>query len=172
MYWRSVPLVIALASLAGCTASNVPSQLSRDHPASPAADQTPPPPRSTTLAVSHAAALPKPPAADQASGSGGHDHATTASPAAPSPGPFHVHNPGDARPTAGGASQAAVGGKLYVCPMHPEVVSADPNARCPKCSMKINKPKAGAVPTAAGAPATVPSTPATQSGHSGHGEGH
>lgn len=29
---------------------------------------------------------------------------------------------------------------LYMCPMHPDVTSNDPTARCPRCGMLINKP--------------------------------
>lgn len=31
-------------------------------------------------------------------------------------------------------------GQVYSCPMHSEVTSKDPEDRCPKCNMKINKP--------------------------------
>jgi hypothetical protein len=46
---------------------------------------------------------------------------------------------------------------LYACPMHADVTSMNPNDRCPKCGMKINKPvKRGTSPAtkpgAGGAP--------------------
>lgn len=30
---------------------------------------------------------------------------------------------------------------VYVCPMHPEVTSKDPKARCPKCKMFLEPKK-------------------------------
>jgi Cu(I)/Ag(I) efflux system membrane fusion protein len=51
-------------------------------------------------------------------------------------------------PPAGGPAQ-------YTCPMHPEVVTTDPAARCPECHMKLvpraPAPAADAAPPAAGA---------------------
>jgi hypothetical protein len=40
------------------------------------------------------------------------------------------------------ATKPAAGGR-YVCPMHDQVTSDDPNARCPICSMRL-VPKKGA----------------------------
>ena len=52
---------------------------------------------------------------------------------------------------------------LYACPMHSEITSANPNDKCPKCKMKINKPV-----KAAPSPATAPA----DGGHVGHGNEH
>ncbi len=46
-------------------------------------------------------------------------------------------------PPAAGADPAAmppVGDGVLACPMHPEVTSKDPTARCPKCGMKLVAP--------------------------------
>ena len=37
------------------------------------------------------------------------------------------------------ASAVDAGVAVYTCPMHPEVRETDPNARCPKCGMKLEK---------------------------------
>jgi membrane fusion protein, copper/silver efflux system len=36
-------------------------------------------------------------------------------------------------------AQQAEGDALYQCPMHPEEVSTDPESRCPKCGMRLEK---------------------------------
>lgn len=51
---------------------------------------------------------------------------------APEPHGGHTQ---DAEVPAAPPSQA-----LYACPMHPHVTSIDPEARCPECGMRINKP--------------------------------
>lgn len=40
---------------------------------------------------------------------------------------------------ANGHGSTTQGEAIYACPMHPEVTSNDPNARCPKCGMKLEK---------------------------------
>ncbi|HEY0709223.1 MAG TPA: efflux RND transporter periplasmic adaptor subunit, partial [Polyangia bacterium] len=47
----------------------------------------------------------------------------------------------------------------YHCPMHPEVTSDDPNARCPKCGMKLEPRPAVAPTSTAAAPATDAGVP-------------
>lgn len=50
-----------------------------------------------------------------------------------------------------GPAPEAAQRELYVCPMHPAVTSADPNAKCPLCGMKLVKAAPGAAPTAGSA---------------------
>jgi hypothetical protein len=50
------------------------------------------------------------------------------------------------QPATQPATRPSEGPQLYACPMHPQVTSADPNARCPECGMKINKPVAAPAP--------------------------
>jgi hypothetical protein len=38
------------------------------------------------------------------------------------------------------ATTAPAGTMLYACPMHADVTSTNPNDRCSKCGMKVNKP--------------------------------
>lgn len=60
----------------------------------------------------------------------------TAVPAAASPA-----KPGT--PVAAGTAAAAAA--TYVCPMHPEVTSKDPEAKCSKCGMDLVKKDDGKV---------------------------
>ena len=125
---KSLSVCAASLFLAGC-AQTTPLVVGSDHPASadaPAAPLTPP---STTLAISDTAATTSPPSGTPAA-HGGHDtshtHATHASAPASS-----------ANATTQPAAPA-----VYVCPMHPEVVSDKPGT-CPKCKMDLVK-KGGA----------------------------
>lgn len=53
------------------------------------------------------------------------------------------------------ASATAAGAPLYTCPMHPDFVTTDPKARCPKCGMKLVPKGADAAPQE-GVPGLVP----------------
>lgn len=166
MSWRIAPpcaLLVALAGCAGTATPNVPD----DHPASVRAEATPLPPRSTTLAISTgvtSAASAGAPAAPQ------HDHSAHGGHDAHGAAPTAAQSGQPPTPATGGATAAGA----YVCPMHPEVVSAKADDRCPKCKMKLRAKLGGATPTtaapaAAAAPATTPAAPGGHlHDHGGH----
>lgn len=132
--------LIAIATLAwGCTPGAYIHDVNPNHPAGPSAPEGMLPAPSRTLAIEDApspsgeAAMP-----DDAHSGGGMDHGT--------------HREGATQSSSQQSDEA-----LYQCPMHADVTSRDPERRCPKCNMKINKPvKDGG------------STPGHE-GHGGHG---
>jgi hypothetical protein len=93
----------------GCSSSQLPS--SSQHPASPDAPQAPLP------AVGRALSEPAEPEAMAAHSPDGHAHE-------------------GGMPTATPVDQADQDAKSWTCPMHPEVVQAEPG-KCPKCGMKL-----------------------------------
>jgi hypothetical protein len=128
---RACMIVLVLA-LCGCATSYTELSFPSDHPANPAAAETVPLSRSRTLDLATAEPITPAPAtsamkhagngadADQSAQHGHGDAPAT-----------HEH---DAPTTA--PSDGAV---ISVCPMHPEVTSDKPDARCPKCGMKLVK---------------------------------
>jgi hypothetical protein len=176
-----VASALGLVLFTGCASAPVIEPLPADHPANPAAAEVEPPPPSQTLALNnagvHGLANPKSTAANHPAGATGdghaHHHNAEAQPqpraADPDPGGSVTSNPHAHHGNHGGAAatRPATTQPLYVCPMHPEVVSSNPNDRCPKCGMKINKPLRPTSP-----PAQVPAAPAPAGGldaHKGHG---
>jgi hypothetical protein len=157
---------LSLALLSGCTGPVRNVQPGPEHPASPSAVEATLPPPSETLAVDTSTA-PRgeaegavPPQVQQPGGdaatAGGHDHAAT-------PG-----NSGTSAGPGGAAATSRMAATLYACPMHPEVTSTNPNDRCPKCGMKINK----AVKVAATAPTAAPAARNAPAQHQhDHGRG-
>jgi hypothetical protein len=111
MYAKILAAACAAALLGGCAGGTGGTRPAADHPANPRAASAPLPPVSTTLSI--ASTQPSQRAAD-ANGAQSHSH----------------HQP----PATAPATRDAV---VYVCPHHPEVTSTDPNARCPKCHMKL-----------------------------------
>ncbi|MCI0364477.1 MAG: hypothetical protein L0Y44_13620 [Phycisphaerales bacterium] len=110
--------IVTAVILVGCAGRYIEPSPSLDHPANPAAAEAVPPVRSQTLDL--AAAEPVTPAkAPSDMEHARHGHAGHES----------------AKPTATPSDSAI----LYVCPMHPEVTSDKPDARCPKCGMKLVK---------------------------------
>src|SRR5262245_2935456 len=110
-------VILAGALLSGCAASYSEPVLSTDHPANPSAIESPEPARSETLDLAAADPIvPVQPA--PAKGMGQVES-----------GQMH-HAPAASEPA---------GNALYVCPMHPEVTSDQPDQRCPKCGMKLKK---------------------------------
>jgi len=133
-------LVVIAALTWGCTPQAYIHDLKTDHPAHPDAQ---------------AGMLPRPstgPAVGDPTSPGGEDETEH------DVGSKGRMNHGDHRAGGdkfgSGRGEGQAGEALYQCPMHPEVTSRDPERRCPKCNMKINKPIKGGG-----------STP----GHEGHG---
>src|SRR5687768_948741 len=153
------PLVAAVAGmlLAGCATNPELPSLAEDHPANPQAAASPLPHPSQTLALDTSSPAPQQqpkPAMEQGGG---------AKPIT-DPGAHHHHASESVRPkeTATPAA-AATSTATHICPMHPEVVSSDPNTRCPKCGMKVNKPKP---------PSAAAETKPGHDPHEGHKGGH
>ncbi|MDQ3439454.1 MAG: hypothetical protein M3478_03795 [Planctomycetota bacterium] len=163
---KSISLLTASLLLAGCGRTTA-MVLGPDHPASPDAPVAAVPPPSTTLAVTNAPASPPPADAHAGHGPAPMNHAGH--------GATHTNHAGHgaahgrtaaSQPSAESPTTQAHARVMHVCPMHPKVISTNPNDRCPECNMKINKPvKQGA------APSTAPATPAG-GGHAGHGDEH
>lgn len=188
-------LLVALGAglFTGCATRSTPRPLSADHPANPDAMSAPASPPSTTLAIDEPVRSSPPagmggmqhgemrPGAMQPGGmqsggmrhgSGGMDHGAADADSAMRgmQDENHRGHGADARSTPSPAPQPATtqpsaGQALFACPMHPKVTSTNPNDRCPKCNMKINKPvKKAAMPTAG---AVQPAD-----GNAGHGSEH
>ena len=75
--------------------------------------------------------------------------------------------PGVVPPEVRKPATAPAGVTMYACPMHADVTSTNPNDKCPKCGMKINKPLK---PTSAAATKPAGGAPAEQHQHD-HGGG-
>jgi hypothetical protein len=131
--------LVAIAVLAGgCTPQAYLHDANPDHPAHPGAQVGMLPGPSTTLAIGDAHSADVEGGMPQGVGSEERiDHG------------------------AGGAEAdpREAEGALYQCPMHPKVTSRDPQRRCPKCNMKINKPVKD-----------DGSTPPGREGHGGHSQ--
>ena len=149
-------LSLALALFAGgCATTRTETELPLTHPANPAGASAALPRASTTLDVAMAdPILPARESAPAGADGGGTDHAAMGHGAH---GATHA-----AAPPAASSNQAS-GQTLYMCPMHPEVTSTNPNDRCPTCNMKINKPIKGKAQAAA-----TPEKSAVQESHGAH----
>ena len=113
---RLLLLLILPLLVMGCTAPVEPAPLSPGHPASPQALEAEAPARSQTLSFQ---AVPPSPAEARAEHIGHAGHGMAAR---------NGSAPAATRPAT---TQAA-----YVCPMHPEVTSAQPG-KCPQCGMNL-----------------------------------
>jgi hypothetical protein len=118
--------MLTVVALTGCAARYTEPALSADHPANPDAAQV-----STSAQPSHRTL----------------DLSQTDPIASMPEGPKTRHEDHGAGHTdQHSAPDQSTGAALYVCPMHPEVTSDQPNQRCPKCGMKLKKREAGGQP--------------------------
>ncbi len=116
----AVPVVVLAG--AGCAGCYTEPRLSDDHPASTAGAAAPERERVGRLDASAAEPVGETRAAAGDTPAAGHDHAG------------HDH----AGHEQAGHDAPAAAVAVYTCPMHPEVVSAEPG-RCPKCGMALVK---------------------------------
>lgn len=140
-------LIATLLALGGCAASYFEPTLSADHPASPTAEEAPPPTRWHTLDLATAdqvAPAEAKPGMDHAGhGVGAKDESPPREHGADGDG--HKHD--GSTPTAAPKSdEGAAAATIYACPMHPEITSDKPDQRCPKCGMKLVKKNGGKQP--------------------------
>jgi hypothetical protein len=128
---RNVPLLL-IPLLMGCAPRILPLNLPENHPASP----------SGVIAENYG-------------------HSTTLDVAASDPIAREDEMVSSRQEDSHGGPVSAEekGGGLFACPMHPEITSSDPQKRCPKCGMKINKPVTKAVTSKEGD---------AHQGHQGH----
>jgi hypothetical protein len=138
--YTTLPAIVFGVLLTGCAGSNEPLALSLNHPANSMAAEAPHAATSTTLSLANT------PTGVASTGHEGH---------------------GDHRAAIGATPATSPATVMYACPMHPEVTSANPNDKCPKCGMKINKPI-----KAAPGPAAAPLTPALGSPAPAHQHNH
>ena len=138
--FRTSVLITGLA-LAGCQGSNIAFEPPLGHPANPDSTVSAAAARPETLSLSDAVS-------SEAVRQVPDSHAT--------------HGAANATSNAEGPSATAAApeaGALYSCPMHPQFTSADPNARCPECKMKMNKPVRAPAATAPAAAYACPMHP-------------
>lgn len=109
------------ALLSACNSTYREPHLADHHPANPVATEAPVSIRSQTLDLADADPI-YPASARSTTGHAGHaiEGASTSPHQHDAPTPAH--------------GESAI---IYVCPMHPEVTSDKPDARCPKCGMKL-----------------------------------
>lgn len=122
--------------MAGCAAPPLAPTLSPDHPASVDAIEAPYAPPPSVLVEDRASPSPGP-ASQPVSPGTGHEHHGASVP------PTTTSGAGTGSMGAPLPTQPQEATAMYVCPMHPEVVSDAPG-KCPKCGMNlVIKPSTG-----------------------------
>ncbi len=122
-------ILLAAGLLAACDGTAAtPEMPTAGHPASASAPAAAMPAASDTLLVTPAGEPAAPPPREV-------EHAHV--------GGLHPQHPAATQPATQPSTQPATqAAAMYVCPMHPEVTSTDPDARCPKCGMFLEPVKA------------------------------